>query len=85
MKFFVGTSGWMYDWNEESSLDWYVKNSRLNAIELNASFYRFPFPNQVKHWAVAGKSLSWAVKVEPSDNAPVQAEQELLRHIRKVP
>jgi uncharacterized protein YecE (DUF72 family) len=53
----------MYDWNAGGSLDWYVDNSRLNAIELNASFYRFPFPNQVKHWAQVGKGLSWAVKV----------------------
>ncbi len=53
----------MYDWNEGGSLDWYVENSGLNAIELNASFYRFPFPNQVKHWAQTGKELSWAIKV----------------------
>ncbi len=63
MELFVGTSGWLYDWNEEGTLDWYVKNSRLNAVELNASFYRFPFPNQVKHWASIGKELKWSIKV----------------------
>jgi uncharacterized protein YecE (DUF72 family) len=63
MRLFVGTSGWMYGWNAGSSLNWYVENSKLNAIELNASFYRFPFPNQVRHWASAGKGLAWAVKV----------------------
>ncbi len=63
MKFFIGTSGWLYDWNKDGTLDWYVKESGLNAIELNASFYRFPFPNQVKHWSEVGKGLKWAVKV----------------------
>jgi uncharacterized protein YecE (DUF72 family) len=60
---FVGTSGWLYDWNPESSLDWYVRNSGLNAVELNASFYRFPFRNQVVSWARKGSGLRWAVKV----------------------
>ena len=63
MKVFVGTSGWYYDWNTELSLDWYVENSRLNAIELNASFYRFPFPNQVRFWSKKGKCLHWVTKV----------------------
>jgi uncharacterized protein YecE (DUF72 family) len=63
MQVFVGTSGWFYDWNLERSLDWYIKYSNLNAVELNASFYRFPFPNQIKGWAKKGKSLRWVVKV----------------------
>jgi len=63
MQIFVGTSGWLYGWNEGRSLDWYIENSGLNAIELNASFYRFPFPNQVKSWAKKGENLRWVVKV----------------------
>ncbi len=63
MKVFVGTSGWFYDWNEERTLDWYIASSGLNAVELNASFYRFPFPNMVRSWASKGKGLAWAVKV----------------------
>ncbi len=63
MRVLVGTSGWFYDWNPEHNLNWYVVNSGLNAVELNASFYRFPFPNQIKSWAEKGKSLRWAVKV----------------------
>lgn len=63
MKIFVGTSGWYYEWNEKKSLDWFIENSKLNAIELNASFYRFPFPNMIKSWAKKGKSLHWVVKV----------------------
>ena len=63
MAFFVGTSGWYYPWNEKRSLDWFVANSGLNAVELNASFYRFPFSNMVKSWARKGRELSWAIKV----------------------
>lgn len=63
MECFVGTSGWLYPWNEDGTLDWYIAHSGLNAIELNASFYRFPFPNQVKGWASKGSTLTWVVKV----------------------
>jgi uncharacterized protein YecE (DUF72 family) len=63
MRVFVGTSGWFYSWNPQRSLDWFVASSGLNAVELNASFYRFPFPNQVKSWAAKGRGLRWAVKV----------------------
>lgn len=63
MEFYVGTSGWYYEWNEGLTLDWYIKNSRLNAIELNASFYRFPFPHQIKSWVKKGKDLHWVIKV----------------------
>ncbi|MQK95352.1 DUF72 domain-containing protein, partial [Escherichia coli] len=42
MDIFVGTSGWAYSWNIGGSLQWYSDNTDLNAIELNASFYRFP-------------------------------------------
>ena len=63
MKVYVGTSGWYYDWNKDKTLDWYISNSELDAIELNASFYRFPFPDQVKSWAKKGRSLRWVIKV----------------------
>jgi uncharacterized protein YecE (DUF72 family) len=63
---FIGTSGWSYDWNLGNSLDWYVTESQLNAIELNMSFYRFPYPNIIKSWAVKGKNLAWVVKVHRS-------------------
>jgi uncharacterized protein YecE (DUF72 family) len=62
-KVFVGTSGWTYEWNSEGTLSWYVENSGLNCVELNASFYRFPFPSQVKSWALKGCGLRWIVKV----------------------
>jgi uncharacterized protein YecE (DUF72 family) len=63
MKVFVGTSGWYYEWNKDKTLDWYMANSGLNAVELNASFYRFPFPNHVKSWSRKGKTLRWVIKV----------------------
>lgn len=66
VEIYIGTSGWLYDWNEEASLDWYVKHSGLNAVELNASFYRFPFRNQVIGWSKKGARLRWSIKVHRS-------------------
>lgn len=63
MEIFVGTSGWMYSWNEDGNLNWYIKNSSLNTVELNTSFYRFPFENQIKSWVKKGASLRWSIKV----------------------
>ncbi len=63
MDFFVGTSGWYYPWNEKRSLDWFVAKSGLNTVELNASFYRFPYSNMVKSWVRQGQALRWSVKV----------------------
>jgi len=63
MKVYVGTSGWLYDWNPNGSLEWYVRRSGLNAVELNSSFYRIPFPSQVRSWSVRGRGLRWSVKV----------------------
>ncbi|MCX7917931.1 MAG: DUF72 domain-containing protein [bacterium] len=63
MEIYVGTSGWLYSWNEEKSFDWYVENSKLNSVELNASFYRFPYPNQIKGWANKSKNIYFAIKV----------------------
>lgn len=63
MEFYVGTSGWLYSWNPDGSLDWFVQYSGLNAVELNMSFYRFPYPSMIQSWARKGKNLKWAVKV----------------------
>src|SRR3989337_1784880 len=63
MESFVSTSGWSYDWNEQETLDWYVAESGLNAIELNFSFYRSPTSRMAASWADRGRSLRWAVKV----------------------
>jgi len=68
MEVYVGTSGWLYDWNLGSSLDWYLINSGLNAVELNASFYRIPFKAQVLGWLRRSRefNLRWSVKVHRS-------------------
>jgi len=63
LEFYVGTSGWFYSWNEKRNLEWYATNSGLNAVELNASFYRFPFPAMVKSWSMRGQGLRWSIKV----------------------
>ncbi len=67
MEIYVGTSGWSYFWNPDG-LDWYIKFSGLNAVELNASFYRFPYPNQVESWSRKSDAsgLKWSVKIHQS-------------------
>jgi len=66
VEVYVGTSGWLYDWNPRRSLEWYVRHSGLNAVELNASFYRFPSREMVEKWASVGSGLRWAIKVHRS-------------------
>ena len=66
MDLFVGTSGWYYDWNKKKNLDWFVQNSGLNSVELNASFYRFPSSKQVEGWKIKGVGLRWSIKVHRS-------------------
>ncbi len=65
MRVYVGTSGWSYPWNP-GGLEWYVKHSNLNAVELNMSFYSYPRPKQVVRWASLGAGLKWSVKVHRS-------------------
>lgn len=66
VQWYIGTSGWSYSWNKGNSLPWYIEHTNGNAIELNMSFYRFPFPNMVKSWATKGDSLSWMIKIHRS-------------------
>jgi uncharacterized protein YecE (DUF72 family) len=63
LEFYVGTSGWFYPWNEKRTLEWYVTKSGLNAVELNASFYRFLSPMIVESWSIKGQGLRWSIKV----------------------
>ncbi len=63
---YVGTSGWLYDWNPDG-LEWYVERSGLNAVELNMSFYRFPPRRMVERWYRLSRGrLRWAVKMHRS-------------------
>lgn len=66
MDLFVGTSGWYYEWNKKKNLDWFVQNSSLNSVELNASFYKFPSSKQIEGWNIKGAGLRWSVKVHRS-------------------
>lgn len=66
MEAFVGTSGWYYDWNKKKNLDWFIQNSGLNSVELNASFYRFPSPEQIEGWNRKGTGIRWSIKVHRS-------------------
>ncbi|RLF15579.1 MAG: DUF72 domain-containing protein [Thermoprotei archaeon] len=62
-ELYVGTSGWVYDWNPDG-FEWYASHSGLNAVELNASFYRYPFKAQVEGWRRRSPSfMRWSVKV----------------------
>jgi len=62
----IGTSGWTYDWNP-NGFDWYIRRSGLKSVELNMSFYRFPFKNMIKSWArKTPEGFIWAVKVHQS-------------------
>jgi len=72
-EIFVGTSGWSYDWNLGKSLDWYKTESKLNAIELNMSYYRFPYPNMIKAWAKKGSDFVWVIKAH-----------RLITHLKKL-
>lgn len=63
IEVYVGTSGWLYNWNEGRNFEWYVENSKLNSVELNASFYRFPYPNQIKSWMSKSKNILFSIKV----------------------
>lgn len=63
---FLGTSGWAYAWNEGNSLEWYIEHTGFNAIELNMSYYRFPYPTMIISWVKKGASLAWVVKVHRS-------------------
>ncbi len=62
MIVYVGTSGWLYGWNRDGSLDWYVEQSGLNAVELNMSFYRYPSRRAVESWVERGRGLAWSIK-----------------------
>ncbi len=63
LDYFVGTSGWAYSWNLKKSLDWFMENTGLNAIELNSSYYHFPSPTSVQTWSQKSKNLRWSIKV----------------------
>ena len=66
MEIFLGTCGWSNPiWNP-NGLSWYQEHSRLNAIELNMSFYQLPTADQIEIWTKEAKGLLWSIKVNRS-------------------
>ncbi|ABL77541.1 DUF72 domain-containing protein [Thermofilum pendens] len=65
MELYVGSSGWVYDWNPDG-LAWYASQSGFNAVELNMSFYSFPKRTTVEKWAEESEGLRWSIKVHRS-------------------
>ncbi len=51
---------------QKEKSDWFILNSGLNTVELNASFYRYPSLNQIESWNRKGADLRWTVKVHRS-------------------
>ena len=79
-KLYAGTSGWSYPWNPDG-LEWYI-DAGLNAVELNSSFYRFPYRNSIASWKrkTEGKDFRWSIKVNRSITH-TQNERKQLWHM----
>lgn len=62
--FKVGTSGYNYFWNEAkpSAFEWYLKQG-FNTVEINATFYSFPYRSWVKSWKKAPNNFDFSIKV----------------------
>ncbi len=62
--FRIGTSGYNYFWNEgkPSQFKWYL-NQGFNTVEINATFYSFPYKSWIKSWASAPDYFDFSIKV----------------------
>ncbi len=60
----IGTSGYSYFWNEgkPTPFKWYLEQG-FNTVEINASFYRFPYENWIKAWLAAPQDFTFSIKV----------------------
>ncbi len=63
----VGTSGYDYFWNKgtPTPFQWYCRQG-FKTVEVNASFYRFPFPNWIKAWTKCPSGFDFSIKVHRS-------------------
>jgi uncharacterized protein YecE (DUF72 family) len=63
----IGTSGYSYPWNKgkPTPFAWYLAQG-FNAVEINASYYRFPMPSWIRAWRIAPPSFDFAIKVNRS-------------------
>jgi len=64
MLFKIGTSGYNYFWNEgkPSQFEWYLKQG-FNTVEINATFYSFPFNSWINSWSKAPDYFDFSIKV----------------------
>jgi len=62
--FKVGTSGYNYFWNEgkPTQFKWYLKQN-FNTVEINATFYSFPYKSWIKSWSYAPEYFDFSIKV----------------------
>ncbi len=62
--FKIGTSGYNYFWNEgkPSQFKWYLKQN-FNSVEINATFYSFPYKSWIKSWSEAPDYFDFSIKV----------------------
>ncbi|MGC8558597.1 MAG: DUF72 domain-containing protein [Nitrososphaeria archaeon] len=65
MELFIGTSGYSYQWNVGKSLAWYI-NQGFKTVEINSTFYRFPFATMVKRWSSVPGDFFFSIKVNRS-------------------
>ena len=63
MKFYVGTSGYSYFWNEgkKDQLGWYISKG-FKTVEINSTFYSFPSKAAIKRWSKVS-DFFYSVKV----------------------
>ncbi|MDT7892209.1 MAG: DUF72 domain-containing protein [Thermoproteota archaeon] len=63
-EFRVGTSGYNYFWNEgkPSQFKWYL-SQKFNSVEINATFYSFPYKSWIKSWSSAPDNFDFSIKV----------------------
>lgn len=60
----IGTSGYNYFWNEgkPTSFKWYLKQG-FNTVEINATFYSFPYRSWIKSWLDVPEYFDFSIKV----------------------
>jgi|BEDMetMinimDraft_2_1075160.scaffolds.fasta_scaffold00027_27 Uncharacterized conserved protein len=60
----IGTSGYNYFWNKgkPTPFKWYIKQG-FNTVEINATFYSFPYKSWIKSWLDSPDYFDFSIKV----------------------
>ena len=63
----IGTSGYSYPWNKgkPTPFAWYLGQG-FHAVEINASYYRFPMQSWIRAWDITPDDFEFAIKVNRS-------------------